>query len=116
MRKILSLLTAILFAGSMMAAVGNVYYTFVPQKLSSGNVSDYTKTGDQTVDEMTWNVPGNWYATGALRIGGKSITDVDRVITGKTAMGDAIAQIVISHTGVTSDNLGRHASSIHRPV
>ena len=88
-----------------MAAVGNVYYTFVPQKLSSGNVSDYTKTGDQTVDEMTWNVPGNWYATGALRIGGKSITDVDRVITGKTAMGDAIAQIVISHTGVTSDNL-----------
>ena len=88
-----------------MAAVGNVYYTFVPQKLSSGNVTDYTKTGDQTVDEMTWNVPGNWYATGALRIGGKSITDVDRVITGKTAMGDAIAQIVITHTGVTSDNL-----------
>ena len=89
----------------MMAAVGDVFYTFVPQKLSSGNVSDYTKTGDQTVDDMVWNVPGNWYATGALRIGGKSIDAVDRIITGKTAMGDAIAKIVITHAGVTSDNL-----------
>ncbi len=88
-----------------MAAVGDVFYTFVPQKLSSGNVSDYTKTGDQTVDDMVWNVPGNWYATGALRIGGKSIENVDRVIAGKTAMGDAIAKIVIAHAGVTSDNL-----------
>ena len=88
-----------------MAAVGDVFYTFVPQKLSSGNVSDYTKTGDQTVDDMVWNVPGNWYATGALRIGGKSIDAVDRIITGKTAMGDAIAKIVITHAGVTSDNL-----------
>lgn len=88
-----------------MAAVGDVFYTFVPQKLSSGNVSDYTKTGDQTVDDMVWNVPGNWYATGALRIGGKSIDAVDRIIAGKTAMGDAIAKIVITHAGVTSDNL-----------
>ena len=105
MKKIFSFFAAILFAGSMMAAVGDVFYTFVPQKLSSGNVTDYTKTGDQTVDDMVWNVPGNWYATGALRIGGKSIDAVDRIIAGKTAMGDAIAKIVITHAGVTSDNL-----------
>ncbi len=88
-----------------MAAVGNVFYTFVPQKYSSGNVSDYTKSGDQEIDGLTWTVPGNWYASGALRIGGKSIENVDRVIAGKTAMGDAIAKIVIAHAGVTSDNL-----------
>lgn len=91
--------------GNVWAAVGDLYYTFTPQKPSSGAVSDYTKTGDQTVDGMTWTVPGNWYGTGALRIGGKSISNVDRTITGKTVMGDAIAQIVITHAGVTSDNL-----------
>lgn len=105
MRKIFSLFAAILFAGSMMAAVGDVFYTFVPQKLSSGNVSDYTKTGDQTVDDMVWNVPGNWYATGALRLGGKSIENVDRSIIGKSAIGDAIAKIVISHAGINSTDL-----------
>ena len=105
MRKILSLLMAVMFTMSLWAEVGDLYYTFVPQKPSSGAVSDYTKTGNQTVDEMTWTVPGNWYATGALRIGGKSISNVDRTITGQTAMGDAISQIVITHQGVTSDNL-----------
>lgn len=88
-----------------MAEVGEVFYTFVPQKPSKGAVSDYTKTGVQTIDDMTWTVPGNQYGTGALRLGGKSIDAVDRTITGQTAMGDAISQIVITHAGVTSDNL-----------
>ena len=88
-----------------MAEVGEVFYTFVPQKPSKGAVSDYTKTGVQTIDDMTWTVPGNQYGTGTLRLGGKSIDAVDRTITGQTAMGDAISQIVITHAGVTSDNL-----------
>ncbi len=104
MRKIFSFLTAILFAGSMMAEVGEVFYTFVPQK-PKGAISDYTKTGDQTIDDMTWTVPGNQYGTGELRLGGKSLDAVDRTITGKTAMGDAISQIVITHAGVTADKL-----------
>ena len=105
MRKFLSLLAAILFAGSMLAAVGNVFYTFVPQKLGSGNVSDYSKSGDQEIDGLTWTVPGNWYGTGALRLGGKSIENVDRSIIGKSAIGDAIAKIVISHAGINSTDL-----------
>ena len=88
-----------------MAEVGEVFYTFVPQKPSTGAVSDYTKTSNQTIDDMTWTVPGNQYGTGALRLGGKSLDAVDRTITGQTAMGDAISQIVITHAGVTSDNL-----------
>lgn len=105
MRKFLSLLAAILFAGSMLAAVGNVFYTFVPQKLGSGNVSDYSKSGDQEIDGLTWTVPGNWYGTGALRLGGKSIENVDRSIIGKSAIGDAIAKIVITHAGINSTDL-----------
>ena len=104
MKKIFSFLTAILFAGSMMAEVGEVFYTFVPQK-PKGAISDYTKTGDQTIDDMTWTVPGNQYGNGELRLGGKSLDAVDRTITGKTAMGDAISQIVITHAGVTADKL-----------
>ena len=87
-----------------MAEVGEVFYTFVPQK-PKGAISDYTKTGDQTIDDMTWTVPGNQYGTGELRLGGKSLDAVDRTITGKTAMGDAISQIVITHAGVTADKL-----------
>ena len=105
MRKFLSFMMALFVSVGMWADVGTLFYTFTPQKLSSGNVTDYTKTGDQTVDGMDWNVPGNWYGTGALRIGGKSISNIDRTITGKSKMGDAIAQIVITHAGTTSDAL-----------
>ena len=105
MKKLFLFLAAMLFSIGLWAEVGEVYYTFTPQKPSSGAVSDYTKTGTQTIDGMTWTVPGNQYATGALRLGGKSITNEDRVITGQSAMGDAIAKIVITHAGVTSDKL-----------
>lgn len=88
-----------------MAEVGNLYYTFLPYKPSNGAVSDYTKTGTMTIDEMKWTVPGNWYANGELRLGGKSITNVDRVITAQDAMGSAISKIRIAHTGVTSDKI-----------
>lgn len=103
MRKILSFLTAILFAGSMMAEVGSLYYTFLPYKPSSGAVSDYTKTGTMTIEGMKWTVPGNWYGNGALRLGGKSLDKVDRVITAQDVMGSAISKIRIAHAGKTSD-------------
>ena len=103
MRKILSLIAAILFAGSMMAEVGSLYYTFLPYKPSSGAVSDYTKTGTMTIDEMHWTVPGNWYGNGALRLGGKSIENVDREIISQDPMGSAISKIRIAHAGKTAD-------------
>ena len=103
MRKIFTFLTAILFAGSMMAEVGSLYYTFLPYKPSSGAVSDYTKTGTMTIEGMNWTVPGNWYGNGALRLGGKSITNVDRVITAQDPMGSAISKIRIAHAGKTAD-------------
>ena len=105
MRKILSLFAAILFAGSMMAEVGSLYYTFLPYKPAKDGVSDYTKTGTMTIDEMDWTVPGNWFATGGLRLGGKSLDGVDRTIIGQDPMGSAIAKIRIAHAGVTSDKI-----------
>ncbi len=105
MKKFLSLFAAILFAASMMAEVGSLYYTFLPYKPSSGAVSDYTKTGTMTIDEMKWTVPGNWYATGGLRLGGKSLSGVDRTIIGQDPMGSAISKIRIAHAGVTSDKI-----------
>lgn len=105
MRKFLSLFAAILFAGSMMAEVGSLYYTFLPYKPAKDGVSDYTKTGTMTIDEMDWTVPGNWYATGGLRLGGKSLDGVDRTIIGQDAMGSAIAKIRIAHAGVTADKI-----------
>ena len=103
MRKILSFFIAILFASSMMAEVGSLYHTFLPYKPSSGAVSDYTKTGTMTIDEMNWTVPGNWYGNGALRLGGKSIDGVDRFITAQDPMGSAISKIRIAHAGKTAD-------------
>lgn len=88
-----------------MAEVGSLYYTFLPYKPSSGAVSDYTKTGTMTIDEMKWTVPGNWYATGGLRLGGKSLSGVDRTIIGQDPMGSAISKIRIAHAGVTSDKI-----------
>lgn len=86
-----------------MAEVGSLYYTFLPYKPSSGAVSDYTKTGTMTIDEMNWTVPGNWYGNGALRLGGKSIDGVDRFITAQDPMGSAISKIRIAHAGKTAD-------------
>ena len=86
-----------------MAEVGSLYYTFLPYKPSSGAVSDYTKTGTMTIEGMKWTVPGNWYGNGALRLGGKSLDNVDRVITAQDVMGSAISKIRIAHAGKTSD-------------
>lgn len=103
MRKLFSLLAAVLFAGSMFAAVGNLYYTFATAKNSSN--TNYASNYDVTIDGMDWSVPGNQSSSGYLGIGGKSLNGVDRIISSKTPMGDAIAKIKISHNGTSSDNL-----------
>lgn len=80
-----------------------VAYTF--QTAQNRSYSDYTKTYDVVIDGLTWNVPGNHYADGVLRIGGKSLANVDRVITGKSSISDEIISIKVNHSGTTSDKL-----------
>ena len=98
--------------GQVWAGVGDEFYSFIPYKPSSGAVSDYTLTGTMTIDEMEWTVPGNWYGNGALRLGGKGIEGVDRIITGLSPMGDKIAKIVINHAGTTSDKITLNAIKV----
>ena len=103
MKKFFSLFAAILFAGSMFAAVGNLYYTFATAQSSSNTA--YASNYDVTIDGMDWSVPGNQNFAGYVGIGGKNLNGVDRVISSQTPMGDAIAKIKISHNGTSSDNL-----------
>lgn len=104
MKKLFSLLAAVLFAGSMMAAVGNLYYTATFLKGTSANgdnISDYTKTGTYTTNGMSWTIPGNNTNGDYIRVGGKSLNNVDRSITSQAVMGDDIAKLVISHAGIS---------------
>lgn len=103
MKKIFSLFAAVLFAGSMFAAVGNLYYTFATAQ--SDTNTGYASNFDVTIDGMDWSVPGNQNFSGYLGIGGKNLNGVDRVISSKTPMGDAIAKIKISHNGTSSASL-----------
>ena len=108
MKKIFSFLAAVLFAGSMMASVGNLYYTATFLKGTSdagNNISGYDKTGDYTSDGLTWTIPGNNTNGDYIRIGGKSITSAERVIASQAKMGNAIAKIVVSHNGISRNEV-----------
>ena len=108
MKKFFSLIAAVLFAGSMFAAVGNLHYTVTFEKGTADkgdNVSGYDKTGTYTWDEMAWTIPGNNTNGDYIRIGGKKITSVERVIASQAGFGDAIAKIVIAHNGKSRDNV-----------
>ena len=78
-------------------------YTFSIKKNSTNNA--YASTYDVTIGDLDWNVPGNQYADGALRIGGKNFDSTDRTITGKSSFSEAISKITFNHGGVSSNNL-----------
>ena len=109
MKKLLQLKTMLLLcalivgSGSVWASEIIAVYTFTTD--ANGTNTDYTKTWDVVIDGLTWNVPGNQANKGTLRIGGKNITDVDRIITGKSQINQAISNIIINHSGTTSSNL-----------
>ena len=109
MRKILSLMMVLFFTvGMAMANVGNVYYTATFLKGTSANgdnISGYDKSGDYTTNGIKWTIPGNNTNGDYIRVGGKSITSVARVIASQAAIGDAIAKIVISHNGISRNDV-----------
>lgn len=69
-----------------------VLYTLNPVK---GKNSDYTKSGDVEINGITWCVGGNIAST-PWRIGGKSITNVDRTLYSKTAYPKALTSIKVT--------------------
>ena len=73
-------------------------YTLQP---ASGSNSSYTGNCDVTISGITWNISGNTQLL-PWRLGGKSISKVDRSIYSKTALNKNISKIVITHGAASS--------------
>lgn len=80
--------------------------------VKNGSNSTYDKTYDVTINGLNWNAPGNQNNTGFWRIGGKSLTNENRVITGKSAIGDAIVKITVNHKGKSRANVTVHSVTL----
>ena len=81
-----------------------VAYTLNP---IAGSNNSYTGNCDIEIDGITWNLTGNSQMI-PWRIGGKSITEVDRNLYSKTAIAESISQIEIEHgtaTGITVNSM-----------
>lgn len=74
----------------------------------SGNNSDYAGAADLTQNGISWSVTANTQ-TNPWRIGGKSLTQVDRTAYSKTAMGSAITKIELELGDI---NLTLHSISL----
>ena len=68
-------------------------YTLTP---ASGSNNAYASACDITIDGITWNLTGNSQYQ-PWRIGGKSLTGVDRALYSKTALNYNISKIDITH-------------------
>ena len=99
MKKLFSILAAVLFAGSMMATE-SVVYTLTP---ASGSNNSYAGNCDIEIDGITWNLTGNSQQL-PWRIGGKSLTATDRELYSKTAIESNVSKIEVEHgtaSGIT---------------
>lgn len=78
--------------------VGNVWaaeelaYTLTP---AAGSNNGYANACDVTISNITWNVTGNAKLM-PWRIGGKSLSGVDRTVYSKTPMSDAITKVELT--------------------
>lgn len=73
-------------------------YTLTP---ASGSNNAYASACDITIDGITWNLTGNSQVQ-PWRIGGKSLTNVDRALYSKTALNYNISKIDITHGAANS--------------
>lgn len=96
MKKFTLLLSAMLLACATFATEA-VCYTLTP---ATGTNDAYAKNCDITIDNITWNLTGN-STTKPWRIGGKSISKVDRTLYSKTAINKDVTKIVVTHGDAT---------------
>lgn len=97
MKKILLFLSFLLMSIGMWGA-DVVAYTLTP---ASGSNNSYAGDCDITIDGITWNLNGNSQML-PWRLGGKSISSVDRTLYSKTTISDNITKIVITHGSASS--------------
>ena len=73
------------YAADTIAGYSLLYENACPKNTSN---STYATNYDVTVGDVGWKAPGNQYADGEWRLGGKNLTNVDRVVYSKTAVSD----------------------------
>lgn len=92
------MLTLLCAVFSTVWGADEVFYTLTP---AIGSNNGYASNCDITIEGITWNVTGNSTLT-PWRIGGKSLSNVDRAVYSKTAMGSAISKVELE-VGAASD-------------
>ncbi|MCI6234863.1 MAG: Ig-like domain-containing protein [Prevotella sp.] len=93
-----------------LAAEGDEFYSLTAVTNKSNQV--YATYYDVTINNLVWNVPGNQNFDGYWRIGGKSLTKIDRSITGKSPIGKAIGKVTLYHNGKSNANLTINSISL----
>ncbi len=101
--KFFAALALLAFFIPSMIAVGQtraevVAYTLEP---ANGTNNSYTGNCDITINGITWNLTGNSQQI-PWRIGGKSLSNVDRPLYSKTAISDNITKIEVTHGAASS--------------
>lgn len=107
MRKLFSIIAATLFATTMFAASAELYTLDATLDANKGSNTGYAASGDVVVGAITWSVNGN-NSMAPWRIGGKSLTGVDRTVHTKTAFESALDSVVLevgAASGVTVNSL-----------
>ena len=94
MKKITSLLFVMLLACATFATEA-VCYTLTPTK---GSNSDYARSCDIKIRDITWNVAGNSQLyTNTWGLGGKSLSAVDRTIYSKQPLKKNVTKVEVVH-------------------
>ena len=75
-----------------------VAYTLTPER---GTNNSYTGNCDIEIDGITWNLTGNSQQL-PWRIGGKSISKVDRTLYSKTSISENVSKIEVKHGAASS--------------
>ena len=89
------LASLMLVAGMSAWAQTDPYYTLDTTGSTQTNNNGYANTGTATVDGIGWTFTGNG-TINPWRLGGKSLSNVDRTVYTNTAMGSAINKVVLT--------------------
>ena len=96
MKKLTLFLSAMLLACATFATEA-VCYTLTP---TEGTNDSYANNCDIAISGITWNLTGN-SKMNPWRIGGKSLTNVERTLYSKTALNYDVTKIVVTHGAAT---------------
>ena len=96
--RILLVMLLILSVSANVWGAEEVVYTLTP---TVGSNSSYTDNCDILIDDITWNLTGNSQMI-PWRIGGKSLTNVNRALYSKTPISNNISKIIIEHGTASS--------------